>query len=392
MALIKIAGILALTVLLPGCKLREVPCTKEKQDSCRLVQKSLNDNVKLNYFVEETYSFGFIDTYSFTAKDYHEKAYKEIEGMLEGWRPLNFKRAVFVTENAYYKDSLSYDAFNAKITGLANLCLAWMNTNPLTEYPFSDSLNMQKNAAIFHVIKDTIYLMDHVPISNSYQYNFSDFSGSNHWENQFVSELLASGSGNCHSLPYLYKILANELGAQAWLSLAPSHIYLKHRSKKWGWYNTELTSGEFPSDAWIKASGYVTLEAIRNGIYMDTLGQKENIALCAFDLAKGYEAQTGNYADGFILKCCDLVLKHYPNHIGSVIMKAEVLKRNYSLIEPGMKEVKTILAEMQRLYVLALELGYREMPAAMYYAWLNSAKEGKQKFVSQEINRTFKNQ
>src|SRR5690606_11249719 len=98
------------------------------------------------------------------------------------------------------------------------------------------------------------------------------------------------------------------------------------KSKKWGWYNTELTSGEFPTDGWMKASGYITLNAIRNGIYMDTLSNKQSVALCVYDLAKGYISLTKNFTDGFVLNCCDLVLKHYPNNINTLILKAETLR------------------------------------------------------------------
>jgi hypothetical protein len=58
-------------------------------------------------------------------------------------------------------------------------------------------------------------------------------------------------------MPYLYKILAEELGVDANLALAPNHVYIKHRIKAVGWYNTELTSGIFPEDGWLMASSEV---------------------------------------------------------------------------------------------------------------------------------------
>ena len=82
-----------------------------------------------------------------------------------------------------------------------------------------------------------------------YSYDFDDPFGHKDWDNMFVSKLLNTGKGNCHSLPYLYKIIAEELGISAHLALAPNHIYIKHKNEKDGWYNTELTSGIFPIDA-----------------------------------------------------------------------------------------------------------------------------------------------
>lgn len=328
-----------------------------------------------------------------TRVDHYNNAFDELESMLKSNEPLDFKRAVFITENAYFGDSLSYKKFNQSIHSLVTIADRWQSMNKMQEYDFADSTAVKKNGAIFTLMKDTIYFVENVPLHTPFQYDFEDFLGEKEWSNQFVTKLLLTGSGNCHSLPYLYKILADELQAEAYLSLAPNHIYIKHRSKKWGWYNTELTSGEFPTDAWVKASGYITLDAIRNGIYMDTLGQKESVALCVYDLAKGYLAQTKNYQDGFVLKCCDLVLKHDPQNINALILKAETLKKQYDVFKSNneISKAQQAYTQMQQLYVKGLEMGYREMPLAMYLEWLSSINEQKNKYVNSEINRTFNN-
>lgn len=327
-----------------------------------------------------------------TTRDFYDNAFKELEEMLIGHRNLDFKRAVFITENAYFKDSLDYEKFKLRIHSLAEICFIWMNSNQLVDYKQPDSLKIQRNGAIFTLMKDTIFLVDKFPFHTPFQYDFNDFLGEENWSNQFVTKLLITGSGNCHSLPYLYKILANELDTETYLSLAPNHIYLKHRSKEWGWYNTELTSGEFPTDAWVKASGYITIDAIRSGIYMDTLGEKESVALCVYDLAKGYLAQTDNYLDGLVLNCCDLVLKHHPTNINAIILKAETLRKQFEhfKLNNHQEKAQKVFAEMQQLYVKGLEMGYREMPKKMYLAWLSSINEQKEKYVNKEINRTFK--
>lgn len=323
--------------------------------------------------------------------DLYEEALEQIGSMLSGRKPLDFKRAVYLTENAYLDGTLSYDDFNTSVEFLAGLCKAWMTEAGLNNYPYPDSVNVLKNAAIFHVLKDSVFFLREFMWPERTGYNFSDFSGEKNWTDQFVTSLLATGTGNCHSLPFLYKILANELQAEAYLSLAPNHIYLKHRNKWLGWYNTELTSGRFPTDAWVKASGYITLDAIRNGIYMDTLGQKASVALCAYDLAKGYEMKTRNYENGFIISACDLVLLHYPKNVNAMILKAETLRKNYDLLlkENNTAKAEAVFSQMQELYMQALKMGYRDMPAAMYQAWLQSAKSEDEKFINQKINRTF---
>jgi hypothetical protein len=326
-----------------------------------------------------------------TSFDTYNEAYQELEGILGGYHHLSFKRAVFLVENTYLNQQLKYTEFKEYIDEYVNICILWMSSNKLTNYHESDSLNVKKNLAVYTLLKDTTKLAEGIMLTLPMQYNFNDFFGQQDWTNQFVTKLMVTNQGNCHSLPYLYKILVEELGATAWLSIAPNHIYLKNRCKKTGWYNTELTSGEFPTDAWIKASGYVSIESIRNGIYMDTLGQKESIALCVYDLAKGYFIQTGNFSDGFILKCCDLSLKYYPNNINTIILKAETLRKCYDMEmnkeEPGLTQ--KYLNQMKDLYVQGLNLGYREMPPSMYMAWLNSISQQREKFVGSEIYRNF---
>lgn len=332
--------------------------------------------------------------------DSYNSAFSELQTMLEYGTP-DFKRAVFVTENAYYRQGLSYTAFLSSIDDLITVCNAWVAANRLAEYDAPDSLNVLKNYAIYIVMKNTVYLSDKSPFSFPYTYDFEDFLGTKDWSKMFVSKLLQRNSGNCHSLPYMYKILADELKATAWLSLAPNHIYVKNRCKKIGWYNTELTSGQFPTDAWVKASGYISLDAIRSGIYMDTLSPEQSISLCVYDLAKGYERQTGNYSDGFILRCCDLALKFYPNHINSIILKAETLKKRFDALMKKHnvkypselfydKEAKALFDEMEGWYVKAVTLGYYEMPSEMYLDWLVSLKEEKEKYTDTKTNRIFK--
>lgn len=326
-----------------------------------------------------------------TTFDSYNEAYRELEGMLRGYNNSSFKRAVFLVENTYLNQQLKYKEFKEYIDEYVNICVLWMSSNKLTNYHESDSLNVKKNLAVYTLLKDTTKLAEGIMLTLPMQYNFNDFFGQKDWTNQFVTKLMVTNQGNCHSLPYLYKILVEELGATAWLSIAPNHIYLKNRCKKTGWYNTELTSGEFPTDAWIKASGYVSIESIRNGIYMDTLGQKESIALCVYDLAKGYLTQTGNFSDGFILKCCDLSLKYYPNNINAIILKAETLRKCYDM-EVNKEEselTQMYLNQMKNLYVQGLNLGYREMPPAMYMAWLSSISQQDGKFVNSEIYRNF---
>ena len=105
---------------------------------------------------------------------------------------------------------------------------------------------------------------------------------------------------------------------------------------------------------------------------MDTLSNQQAIALCALDLAKGYERLLKNYEDGFIIKCCDLVLQYHPVNAQALLLKAEVLKRIYTKQLSEANAPNAILFnQMASIYGKLVDLGYREMPESMYIDWLH---------------------
>ena len=189
--------------------------------------------------------------------DPFEEAFLELKAMLDGKDTINFKRAVFITENAYYGKMMDYNKFCAAIDKQIGICrrIMYANNNKLI-YHLDDRESVLKNMGIFQLMVDTttIRMSEEGEIQvlrYPYIYDFEDVFGEKDWSNSFVIKLLNYGSGNCHSLPFLYKIFADELGTDAHLALAPNHIYVKHKNKKDGWYNTELTSGAFPRDDWV---------------------------------------------------------------------------------------------------------------------------------------------
>lgn len=323
----------------------------------------------------------------------YQSSLDTLQKLLKDASPTSFKKAVFITENTYNGDILKEENFYHTISILSNLAKGWVTANPLKDYKQADSLNFNTNFAIYKLLKDTVKVeLSEGRIFNTkpYTYDFDDFFGQSNWSNMFVTKLLITHKGNCHSFPYLYKILADELGATCWLSFAPNHMYIKNRCKKVGWYNTELTSGEFPIDAWIATSGYVPVDAIRNGIYMDTLSNQQAIAQCVLDLAKGYEFQTKNYYDGFIIKCCDLTLQYHPLNVQAILLKAETIKRIYEKQKSDKdSQAVTTYNQMEQLYIKLFELGYREMPEKMYMQWLRSVTQQHNKYGNKALKATL---
>jgi len=315
------------------------------------------------------------------AHDVYEQAYQELTKMLDGRYPLSFKRAVFLTENAYFDNTLNYKGFNTLIADLArDVKTVESQSAPYFLYELADKQEVLHNAVLFKVLTERIEFASG-RVLTPYRYDFEDFNGEREWSKMFVSKLLATHKGNCHSLPFLYKILADETGAKAWLSLAPNHIYLKQRNQKDGWYNTELTSRTFPMDAWLMASGYISKETIVSGIYMDTLSAKQNVVLCLVDLARGYERKFGASSESFALKCTDLALQYFPQYVNAQLLQAEALRRRFER-QRDRSSSQQAYAAMEAAYTRIYKTGYREMPAAMYTAWLQSVQTEKAKYLT----------
>jgi hypothetical protein len=339
-----------------------------------------------------------------SAQENYNNALAELKGMLEGNQPVNFKRAVFITENTYLDNQLNYNGFNNDIQRLVGFCKNVIDQGGLI-YEERDKEEVKKYWSVYMVMKQLkIAKRDSSGISKQvtpFGYDFDDFWGEQDWTKMFVSKLIKSTRGNCHSLPFLYKILCDELNAKAYLAMAPSHIYIKHYTKKDGWFNTELTSGQFPIDAWIMASGYVHLSAIQNGIYMDTLSTKQAMSLCVIDLAKGYERKFGKSADpNFMMQCAEIAINYYPNYVNALIMKAETMKKSFEKMMASSKaeypsdilnnvEAKTTYDNMEKLYFHIYKLGYRAMPREMYISWLDELNKEREKYTNKDIVKDF---
>lgn len=318
------------------------------------------------------------------AKLSYAEAFDELHQMLRGERQVSYKRAVFVTENAYLEGQISYSDFLLEIDRLVKLTKAVAATDGLT-YSDKDRAQVLMAGSIFRVMKDSLFFENPGKtqrlIKKPYVYDMEDFWGERDWTKMFVIKLLYNQSGNCHSLPLLYKILAEELSVEAWLSVAPSHTYIKQWSDKTGWYNTELTTGSFPYDADIKLNSYIPTEAVVEGVFMDTLSVQETMAYIATDLVQGYVKKFGYEDIKTPLSWLNTILEYYPNYINALLLKAELQKKQYESLMFERKasdfsklwkdpKTKQQFIELEKAYMTVHNYGYRRMPKEMYLNWL----------------------
>ncbi|MFI3297806.1 MAG: hypothetical protein R3Y59_09325 [bacterium] len=242
----------------------------------------------------------------------YNDALDEIHKMLKGELPLSFKRAVFLVEYAEKDGKLSWDEFNSEILRIKPILEKMIVDRNLQSYKTSG------NWAIFTYMCDSIPENDFTP----YTYDIENFLSPTNRDAFWVSHLLKSKKGNCHSMPYLYKILANEIDATAYLSIVPLHCYIKHQDEDENWWNVEVTSGTFSRSSYIMDNYNVSETAIKSGLFMDTLSQVESVAHCLYDLLVSYDKKTGRYSDDFVTKCYEIGLQYYP------ISEMQVMKLN----------------------------------------------------------------
>ncbi len=311
--------------------------------------------------------------------------FDQIGEMVEGEKPLNLKEAIFITEDAYNNGRIPKDWFDKHIAQGVSLI-----KDALRAEGYSLDDDMAKKMMLHRFMSDTIILYDKDDNICDYSlpktYDFHDIFGAEDWTKMFVSKLLVSNTGQCHSLPLLYLILAEELGIEAHLAISPQHSYVMVQDDQKNWFNLELTNGKYSSDAWVTGSGYVKAEALANGIYMRPLSKRETIANCFNDLAGGYIHKFG--FDDFMLKCADKVLQHDEKNVSAWMLKANyyTILFQYIADQKGKPPLDQLLRDPKaaevfkkrnEVYQTIDNLGHEVMPPEVYKDWLKSLDKNK---------------
>ncbi|UOY04869.1 hypothetical protein L0P88_12995 [Muricauda sp. SCSIO 64092] len=221
---------------------------------------------------EATFGYG-VDTSLPSFKNskgaqHYQNAYARLLAMQHS--PFSVKKATFIIENAFYEETKEYMEFERAIKQTGDFLREKMK-----ELKLDSNSNLAKNYLLFQFFADTLEIrskgLKHLP----FEYDFDDFWGKRDWSNMFVHKLLLTGKGQCSSLPKLYLILAEEIGAKAHLALSPNHSYIKFPDDAGHWHNIELTNNMLTTDAFILNSGFVKSAAIQNRIFMHPLDERE---------------------------------------------------------------------------------------------------------------------
>ncbi|EHQ26605.1 hypothetical protein [Mucilaginibacter paludis] len=312
-----------------------------------------------------------LSAYSQDGKQYFIDAYREQLAMIQGEKPIDFKRAVFLTENSYYKGKLNYQAYCTDISNIGTKLKLMIKLKGIEKYKTAG------NWAAFAYMTDSSSVNNFKP----YRYDFDDFMGDKDWTKQFITKLIKTHTGNCHSLPFLYKILCEQIGAKASLALGPNHVYIKHIDENGQWTNLELTSGSITRDQWIIKSMDIPIEAIKSGAYMAPLSEKECIAFTMFDLAETYNFQYGT--DKFVLDIVNTAIRNFPTCIPLYCLKLdccrELVESENKKPSPNKDYIAANVASYKETQAKVDGLGYKSETPESYKAFLQGMENEKKK-------------
>ena len=256
------------------------------------------------------------------AEDYYVSAFNEMSDMLAGRDSLSIKRAVYLAEWAYYEGKLDYKTdFCDEIDRIVKFIRSFHEINKLESY--KTGMQMAITSYIVRPYSGNNY--------TPYTYDFENFFMDDEpWERQFVSKTLKTHKGQCHSIPWMYKILANELKINAYLAHAPRHCYIMYKDEDnittEEWINLELTTNAMNPAWWIKQDFEICDSAVMVGTYMTPLTDIQTVACQMADLAFGYTEKFHRY-DEFTYYCASRSLEFYPMNPNAWIIRGKSLEQ-----------------------------------------------------------------
>ena len=321
----------------------------------------------------------------------YRKAYEDLTAL----NPDSFSlaRAQFIVENAYYDNQFEYAAFTRVIDFYAGVVKKILQQEGLRSHSNMalnygiQKLFQQNNTAFDKAAGKTITV-------KPFRYDFTDWKGEKEYSQLFTLKLLLTGKGQCNSMPRWYLILAERLGAKAWLSLAPQHSFIRFPDTHNNLTNFETTNGTIVSTNWLLQSGFINANALKSKTYLDTLSRRQLFGQCLADLLLGYMQKIGY--DDFAEQIRQKILEISPRNSTALIVEANIKTQAAieKIIQAGRPPVKELInhpeayqawLNMHAAYEKIDATGYQDMPPEAYQQWLRSIEQEKKKQETREL-------
>ncbi len=314
-----------------------------------------------------------------------EQALQHLNNMLSGKARLSLADAYYITEQAFGNSYLTQEEYNATIKQSVGFIRNWMKQNGLDirdNYMVHYAIQkfMSEPLTIYHNVTQPDKTVKLEPVTHQpFRYDYNDYAGEKDYRNLFLTKCLATGFGQCSSMPAVYMVLAEGMGVNAYLSLAPYHSFIKYPDNNGVIFNYEPTSHWEISDKWYKDNMFISAKAVENRLYLDTLGKRKIVADCIFNLAIEYIIIDRTGQEDFILHCLTSGMAHFPenNNLQALFIKSihlktalrETMRKSDLYSFDNMErfpEVKKLYNEYMANEAHIAQLGYQDIPPGMY--------------------------
>ena len=311
-------------------------------------------------------------------------ALNNLKDMLSGKIPLSIKDAYYDIEKASGNVYLTKSEYDEQITKSSDFIKRWLYEN---HYSLKDNLSLHLGLQKF--MSDTLTISNKrnkdipnpTPITHlGFYYDYQDYKAKIDERSYYVTKTFATGNGQCHTLPIVYLILAEQLGAKSYLSFAPIHSFIKYPDKKGKIHNFEVTSNWQISDQWYIENFNIKSLAIKKGIYLNTMDRQQIVANAMLDLACSYYKKYGIADGSFIKQCVDFAMDYFPNKEANIlgwllryktvsVKLNRIAKKNPDKTREDiekMPEAKLLIAEYNSIEAEIESLGYESLPESTY--------------------------
>ncbi len=321
----------------------------------------------------------------------YSKALDALKDMLTGKRNISLADAYFLMEDAFGDPYLNEGEYKKIINQSVQFIKKWMTQN---------SLNTRDNSAINYAVQqfmgkeihiyETVQNTEGLPaittkVHKPFLYDYIDYAGEKDHRNYFLTKCLATGMGQCNSLPAVYLVLVEALGGKAHLAMAPQHALIKYPDKDGTMRNYEPTSNWVISDQWYLEHLFITPKAIASGIYLTPYNKKQIIADIVLQLTYGYFRKFGAADHHFIHEAINLAKSQFPKDNNIAVYFSYSNLYAYQLAQVMRKHsIPTVddiarYPEAQNIYKKWVineqkitQLGYQEIPEALYETMLRT--------------------
>jgi len=278
---------------------RQEQLNKQVEDLLIEADKDLEKLKNTNYYASDAYTKD-LPNY-IIAKD-------KIINMLDGKTPLSIKDAYYYMELAYGNVPLGYTEYNNIIRNNAKFIKQWLTQNKY------DTTNAEAlHYGIQKFMADTLFIINngirqgHLP----YYYDYVDAVAQNK-QNYFVTKTMATGSGQCHTLPILYLILAESLQVEALIAYNPRHSFIQFRNGSGTLVNYETTVDKYLPDQFYMETLPVMAYTMKNNIHVTSFDKKQAVATALYELGVCYIQEHGIGDGTFVQSCLQIAAPLFP--------------------------------------------------------------------------------